>query len=172
MFAIEIIGNPQIEFGELAARGRITLGEFSEEFVAPLVFWKVDDYRRQWREAAERILNGCERSCFVAAMRESPLDGVIFLWPAYRDGEVVYIQHRLVLPELAKGSFDTLNPYGQVDERRTASAGLGVTVGGRLNSGVRCFVVKLMEVLYEEQFTYGYHFRNPDFSVESIWFRR
>ena len=121
MFAIEFIGNPQIEFGELAARGRIALGDFAEEFVAPLVFWTVDDYRRQWDEAAERILDGSERSCFVAAMRESPLDGAIFLWPAYRDGEAVYIQHKLLLPELVKGGFDMLNLYAQVGERRTSS---------------------------------------------------
>jgi len=121
MFAIEFIRNPQIEFGELAARGRITLGEFSEEFVAPLVFWKADDYRRQWREAAERILDSGKRSCFVAAMRESPLDGAIFIWPAYRDGEAVYIQHKLLLPEMVKGSIDSSNPYAQVAERRTVS---------------------------------------------------
>jgi hypothetical protein len=121
MFAIEFIGNPQTAFGELAARGRITLGEFSEEFVAPLVFWTVDDYQRQWREAAGRILNGCERSCFVASMRESPLDAVIFLWTAYKDGRTVYIQHKLVMPELVKGGFDTSNPYAQVGERRTMS---------------------------------------------------
>jgi cystathionine beta-lyase/cystathionine gamma-synthase len=48
---------------------------------------------------------------------------------------------------------------------------LATSLGG-VETVVRCFVVKLMEVLYEEQFTYGYHFRNPDFSVESIWFRR
>ena len=121
MFEIQFVTNPQIEFGELSARGRITLGEFSEEFVAPLVFWTVDDYRRQWHEAAERILNGCEQSCFVAAMRESPLDGAIFLWLAYKHGEAVYIQHKLLLPELVKGGFDTSNPYAQIDERRIVS---------------------------------------------------
>ena len=97
------------------------MGEFSEEFIIPLVFWTVDDYRRQWREAAGRVLNGYERSCFVAAMRESPLDGAIFLWPAYSDGEAAYIQHRLLLPEFVKGSFDALNPYAQIGERRTMS---------------------------------------------------
>ena len=121
MFAIEFIGNNQIEFGEPARRGRITLGEFSEEFVAPLIFWTSDDYRRQWVEAAERIVNNLATSCFVAAMRESPLDGAIFLWPAYRLGEVVYIQHQLLLPEIVKGSFEPLNPYAQVDERQTKS---------------------------------------------------
>ena len=121
MFDIEFIGDSQIEFGELAVRGRITLGDFSEEFVAPLVFWTADDYERQWHEAAERILNGFERSCFVAAMRESPLDGAIFLWPAYRIGDAVYVQHKLLPSELVKDNFDTLNPYAQVDKRRTLS---------------------------------------------------
>ena len=118
MFDIEFIGNPQIEFSELAVRGRITLGKFSEDFVAPLAFWAVNDYRWQWHEAAERILSGRERSCFVAAMRESPLDGAVFLWPAYKDGTSVYIQHKVLLPENVKGSFDPSNPYAQIDERR------------------------------------------------------
>ena len=121
MFNIEFIREPQIEFGELAARGRISLGDFSEEFVSPVVFWTVDDYRMQWCEAAERLLNGYEMSCFVAAMRESPLDGPLFLWPAYKEGEAVHFQYQLLLPELVTGSFDAMNPYAQVSERQTLS---------------------------------------------------
>jgi hypothetical protein len=121
MFAIEFIDKPQLIYGEPARLGRITLNEFSEKFIAPLVFWNEDDYQRQWIEAAKRIVNGRSLSCFVAAMRESPDDGAIFLWPAYRRGDVVYIQHKLLLPELVKGSFDTTNLYAQVDERRTLS---------------------------------------------------
>jgi CdiI N-terminal domain len=121
MFDIELIGNPQLEFGEWSARGSITLGEFSEQFVAPLVFWTADDYRRQWRKAAVRILSGHEHSCFVTAMRESPLDGIIFLWPAYREGEVVYIQHKLLIQTTVIGRFDPSNLYAQVKERQTKS---------------------------------------------------
>jgi hypothetical protein len=121
MFAIDFISNPQIEFGELASRGQITLGEFSEEFVAPLVFWTVDEYRKQWREAAKRILNSYENSCFVTAMRKSPFDGAIFLWPAYKDGEAVHVQQKLVLPGTVEGSFDPLNPHAQVTKRQTLS---------------------------------------------------
>ena len=119
MFAIEFVGKPQIEFNELAIRGRITLGDFSEEFVAPLVFWTVDDYRKQWREAAERILDGHDRSCFVGSMRESLSDGAVFLWTAYRLADNVFFQHKLLLLETVKGKFQTLNPYAQVDERQT-----------------------------------------------------
>jgi hypothetical protein len=121
MFAIDFVSNPQIEFGELSSRGQITLGEFSEEFVAPLVFWTVGAYRKQWREAAKRILIGYEDSCFVTAMRRSLFDGAIFLWPAYREGEAVHIQQKLVLPGTVEGSFDPLNPYAQVTKRQTLS---------------------------------------------------
>jgi hypothetical protein len=121
MFSIEFINEPRTENGELSQLGRITLGDFSEQFISPLVFWIADDYRRQWVEAAQRIINGAERSCFVTAMYESPLSGVIFLWPAYRLGEEVYFQHRLILPEHVKGILDPLNSYAQIGERETKS---------------------------------------------------
>jgi hypothetical protein len=118
MFAIEFLGEPHIEFNESAIRGRITLGEFSEEFVASLAFWTVDDYRKQWRNAAERIVNGEARSCFVASMRESPNDGAIFLWTAYKLADTVYFQHNLLLSETVKGTFEPSNIYAQVEERQ------------------------------------------------------
>jgi hypothetical protein len=119
MFAIEFVGKSQIEFNEPAIRGRITLGDFSEEFVSPLVFWTVDDYRKQWRDAAERIVNGEARSCFAATMRESPEDGAIFLWTAYRLADTVYFQHKLLLPETVTDTFEPSNIYTQVDKRQT-----------------------------------------------------
>jgi hypothetical protein len=119
MFAIEFVGKPQIEFDEPTVRGRITLGNFSEEFIAPLVFWTVDDYRKQWREAAERLSDGHDRSCFVASMRESLSDGTVFLWTAYKLADNVFFQHKLLLPETVKGNFEPSNPYAQVDERQT-----------------------------------------------------
>ena len=119
MFAIEFVGNPQIEFNEPAIRGRITLGDFSEEFIAPLVFWSVDDYRKQWREAAQRILDGHDRSCFVASMHESLSDGAVFLWTAYKLADNVFFQHKLLILETVKGNFEPSNLYAQVDERET-----------------------------------------------------
>ena len=121
MFSIEFITEPRTENGELSQRGRITLGAFSEQFISPLVFWTADDYRKQWIEAAQRIIDSAERSCFVTSMYESPSSGVIFLWPAYRLGEEVYFQHRLILPEHVKGIYDPLNPYAQIGERETKS---------------------------------------------------
>ena len=121
MFAIEVISSPHVEFGEPVVRGRITLGEFEEEFVAPLVFWSAEDYRRQWREAAELILRGTGKTCFVVAMRASPADGAIFFWSAYKFGSAVYFQHQLLLPETVSGNFDPSNPFAQIGERQVRS---------------------------------------------------
>src|SRR5258706_16151485 len=112
MFSLEFITDPLMEYGELSQRGRITLGNFSEHFVSPLVFWTAADYELQWIEGAQRIIHGAERSCFVTAMRESPFSGVVFFWPTYRVGQDVYVQHRLILPELVNGSFDPSDPAG------------------------------------------------------------
>ena len=122
MFSLEFIADPSPENGELCQRGRIMLDDFSEEFLSPIVFWTAADYRRHWHEAAERLLNGAERSCFVTAMYASPADGVIFMWPAYRRGEDIFLQHRLLLAEHVVGDFDSLNPYAQVDAHETKSA--------------------------------------------------
>jgi hypothetical protein len=121
MFALEFINEPLIDYGEPAIRGRITLGDFWEEFTAPLVYWSQDDYRRQWSEAADSNVRGCERTCFVQAMRKSPGDGPIFLWTAYRSGDIVYVQQKLLVEQTLKAEFDPVDPYAQVDERMIIS---------------------------------------------------
>jgi hypothetical protein len=121
VFALDFIRKPKIEYGELVCAGRITLGDFSEEFISPLVFWKEDEYRKQWHQAAERIMGGYMQSCFITAMRKSPFDGAIFMWPAYNAGKTVYVQQKLVVPDTLKGTFNSLDPYAQITERQTLS---------------------------------------------------
>ena len=119
MFLIEFITGRQVEFDEPAQRGRITLGDFSEEFISPLTFWTAEAYHQQWIEAAKRLVAGYGRACFVTAMRESLIDEPVFLWSAYRSGDAIYLQHRLLLGEMVKGTFDPLHPCEQVGERIT-----------------------------------------------------
>lgn len=73
MFDIKFIQKPKIEYGELVCRGRITLGDFTEEFNSPIVFWTEDEYRKQWHQAAQRIIDDYRQSCFVTAIRNRPL---------------------------------------------------------------------------------------------------
>src|SRR6266576_703496 len=82
---------------------------------------------KSWKEVpfswtvSRIILSRPERSCFITAMRESPFSGAVFLWPAYRVGQNVYLQHRLILPEHVNGSFDPSDPYAQIDHREPLS---------------------------------------------------
>jgi hypothetical protein len=117
MFSIELVGPVVAAYGELANAGRITLGDWVEDFTCPLSHWSRADYQAQWIAGARRLVAGDASSCFVTAMRRSPDEGSILLWPAYRDENSVHFQQKLVLPETVLGKFDPLNPYAQVGVR-------------------------------------------------------
>ena len=96
------------------------MGDFSEEFGAPLVLWSTHQYEQQWREAARQLIAGAQQSCFVAAMRPAPLEGPVFLWPAYRDGDHLCFRHHLVIADAGSHPFDPENPCAQIGEREPA----------------------------------------------------
>lgn len=74
---------------------RIVIGEFTERFVAPTEWWSRADYERQWIDGAQRLLGGARTSAFV----EEP--GRVW-WTAWREGDEVYLQHRLLVdPSMA-----------------------------------------------------------------------
>jgi hypothetical protein len=50
-----------------SARGRITVGDFAEEFEADLTFWDGDDYRASWWTAS----NPAQRSTRMATASRS-----------------------------------------------------------------------------------------------------
>jgi CdiI N-terminal domain len=68
LFAIELLeqdGPP----GE-SAGGRITVGDFVEEFEASLTFWGADDYRASWRAALSVLEAGSATSCLVSSLTD------------------------------------------------------------------------------------------------------
>ena len=66
-------------------RGRIVIGEFSEEFVALLDVWHGEDYQRHWAEAAARIAAGADRTAFFSSAFE-------FRWTMWRLGSELRVQ--------------------------------------------------------------------------------
>lgn len=123
MFAIDFAPDAADEmlFGEPARYGFIRLATFEERFVAPLVYWTVADYRRQWREGIRRCLDGQTRSCLITSMRDLAIANFIQWWPLYRVGDEVYVQNQLLFLESIHGAFQPGDPYAHVPERRTAS---------------------------------------------------
>jgi hypothetical protein len=110
------------EEGEAPALwGRIQIGSFIEDFIAYLCDWTPEQYRRQWLEAAERLVNGESKSAFVT-MFVSPKNGGHFVWwPCYRVGEIVYLQNHLRFYEQIASPFAVESLYEYVSDRKTVS---------------------------------------------------
>jgi len=72
--------------------GEVTLGAYRERFLAPLGVWSRERYERQWREAAERFLEGAERTAFFTVAWQ-------FWWTMARDGQTVLVQEELITGE-------------------------------------------------------------------------
>jgi hypothetical protein len=110
----------EVEVGA-AVYGQIQIGSFNETFIASLSDWPPDRYRRQWLEAAERLVTGESKSAFVSSF-VSPRDGMYFVWwPCYRVGEIVYVQNQLRFYEQLPSPFHENALYNYVADRRTVS---------------------------------------------------
>jgi hypothetical protein len=95
--------------------GRIMLGAYTEEFLAPHGHWTRADYEMQWVEAASRVLSPVARAAFfTTAFR--------FWWVMWREGEVIFVHEELLTPErLASVTDYGKAPYHLIEDRRTHS---------------------------------------------------
>jgi hypothetical protein len=120
VFDIELLGRPEGEGERLFSWGRLTIGHFQEEFQAPLYDWAPGDYVAHWLESAQRLIQGSPVAVFLTHMMRP--DAPYHLgWPAWREGERIYVQERLFLREQLNGDFDPEYPEVHVGERRETS---------------------------------------------------
>jgi hypothetical protein len=119
MFDIAFIpGEPPYvdEEGWTGLWGRTLLEEdFRERFVAPIGRWQRADYERQWIEGARRLLAGAGESAFS-------LETGRLWWMAWREGEDVVLQQRLLVDETVARAWTAGPgevPYELVGERRS-----------------------------------------------------
>lgn len=115
-FSIDLLDDsaPDIESGRL---GLITIGSYEEHFVAATEYWDVTCYRRHWRQAITRIVQGSVTSTLITSMYDPALANFIYWWPMYRLDQTVQFQnHILFLNELAT-PFDPNDPFRFVPER-------------------------------------------------------
>ncbi len=94
MFNIEFISAvPEEDDGGLITLvGEITLGKEIETFRSALSLWSREDYERQWREAAQRLFDGEERSAFITSAFQ-------FWRPMWQDEDDIRVQDQFLLPE-------------------------------------------------------------------------
>ena len=105
--------------GEKAAYGIIQIGDFQERFISSLNFWRIDDYKKHWRKALERVVGGEDRSCLITSLTNPKRANFITWWPIYRKGDSLYFQNQCFFLEKLKTDFDPDDPYDQVLPRKT-----------------------------------------------------
>lgn len=120
VFDIELIGRPEGEGDGLFNWGRVTLGHFREEFQAPLYDWAPGDYVAHWLESAERLVAGAPVAVFLTHI-VGPDAAYYVGWPAWREGDRVWVQERLFLPEHLTGAFDPEHPEVHAGPRQELS---------------------------------------------------
>jgi hypothetical protein len=115
MFRIAFVEDDS-QNGRDTAVGRITLGEYSERFQAPLDFWSKDDYEEQWREGRARIVRGMNKSCVVTSMYDPKTANFIECWAFYRVGESIVVQNQLIAIE-PEYPLKVSDIYSRIEER-------------------------------------------------------
>ena len=101
--------------GEKCLYGIIQIGDFLEKFNVPVELWNVSDYKRQWREGLERLLNGALSTCVVTGMRD-PFRGIfINTWSIYSIRKKVIIQNQILLCKQIKKRFTGNNFYDFIE---------------------------------------------------------
>lgn len=113
-FSIELLDEPDIESGRL---GLITIGSYLERFVAPIAYWDVIHYRRHWRQATTRIVQGSLTSALITSMYDPAVANFIYWWPMYRLGDTVHFQNHILFLNELQTPFDPNDPFRFVPER-------------------------------------------------------
>jgi len=88
------------------AYGKITIGDFWENFYMSHSVWKIKDYVKQWK-LAWKYLETHDTSIFVANVQSNHL---LITWPLYKIEDSIYIRNNLIIGE----SYEKLignNPY-------------------------------------------------------------
>lgn len=97
--------------------------ETKETIFCSIDTWSLEDYKRQWKEALERLKDH-DRSCLVVGYTRIKNNPGIEWWPLYRIGNTVYIQNQVVWLEEYKNRigdkpFTPDTCYDFIHDRRT-----------------------------------------------------
>jgi contact-dependent growth inhibition (CDI) system CdiI-like immunity protein len=119
-FSIGLISDPvpDLDIGVVASLGVIQIGSFQERFIASLMYWSADEYKRHWKQAIERIFHSSKDSCLITSMADPASASFIVWWPMYRVNEIVFIQNQILFFDQLQTPFDERSPYSFVPKRR------------------------------------------------------
>lgn len=98
-------------------RGKIYLGDWSEPFVAPLVYWNIEDYRSHWRAATSHLLQTDLPTCLIAEIFGTHRNDVLQWWLFYPDGPDVLVQQQMTEVGSLDPEFDPNEPWASIPSR-------------------------------------------------------
>ncbi len=140
MFSLDVV---ELQSPSLAW-GQITIDDFSEMFEMNLRYWTPEEYRHQWSIASYRIANGGGRSAFITSMPTPDTSDRLWWWPAWREGERVYVQNQMLLPEQLPEKFDGTDPTKNLDQPSlTGLEGYGISTWETTVTAIRLFADKI-----------------------------
>ena len=118
-FSITMSEDTYVSNDEVCGLGTIVLGDFVEEFDAPLSYWSRHQYLNQWTTAVQRILRGGKTSVIVQAMYNPKTANFISWWPMYSVGAFVHVQNHILLMAELQEPFDEIDLYKHISDRST-----------------------------------------------------
>lgn len=119
IFSIEFTGEEMMMNNEKVANGKITIGNFSEEFNASLEYWSKESYVAQWHSAISRLLENNSPVGIVTNMYDPKWANFIIWWVFYPVYEKVYIQNKILFIDQLKKEFDESNLSSHIENRET-----------------------------------------------------
>lgn len=123
MFSIEfpIDATEEIWEGQRVRIGRLTLGDFTEEFTAYLDYWSPAEYEAQWQAAIRRIVSGARTDALITDMHDLSTTHHLVSWPMYREENKVFFQNRLLFLDDFGRPSQLEDLIAHLGERKTVS---------------------------------------------------
>jgi hypothetical protein len=108
--------------GDRAAVGRITIGEFEENFHASLFEWEKQTYETQWLHSLERFLAGAKSEVLITFYVNPKDSSNLEWWALYRgEGDTVHVQNQLLFYNQLDREFSVAEASSFLSDRRTVS---------------------------------------------------
>lgn len=123
-------------------RGAIVIGDYTEDFLAPLGPWQRSDYERHWIEAGRRLVAGADRTAFITVAFQ-------FWWPMWRDGDDVIVTEELLWFSRGAATFDPIHPFDSISNWSALSE------DGDPVSHWRCHVADVAGFIHRRGESYG-----------------
>lgn len=135
MFDIYFLdSDPSARRRKKVLRGRIVLGDYSEEFDTYLDVWNRDLFELHWLGAARRLVDDRESStAFFTTTFQS-------FWSMWRRGDAVLVNERLLVKDTLIAPFDPAHLYRQVGRYRRYSDGQPISQWVLKLSDLRRFI--------------------------------